>query len=156
MASARAEQIEKAQEPTGSRECSCLGFCKGREGLSSRYRCALDGKAGKVAALPPVQATTAEAWPHPCRSCGGFGGHHENCPGDCGASPLRETPDLARVRALLDTWKTASTNWYAASKRTDLGEIVSDRFQARHLEREQCLAELAAALEGAVTTKTDA
>lgn len=45
----------RAEEPTTARECSCKGFCKGRDGLSSNYRCALDGKPGKVAALPPVQ-----------------------------------------------------------------------------------------------------
>jgi hypothetical protein len=31
-----------------NRECSCQGFCKGRDGLSARYVCGLDGKPGKV------------------------------------------------------------------------------------------------------------
>lgn len=30
------------------KECNCLGFCRGRDGLSDRYKCAIDGKPGKV------------------------------------------------------------------------------------------------------------
>lgn len=30
------------------RECSCVGFCKGRDGLSSRYICAVEGRRGKI------------------------------------------------------------------------------------------------------------
>lgn len=31
-----------------ARECTCVGFCKGRDGLSARYVCSLEGKPGKV------------------------------------------------------------------------------------------------------------
>jgi hypothetical protein len=37
------------------RECSCVGFCKGRDGLSNSYRCALDGKRGKVGSVSRLQ-----------------------------------------------------------------------------------------------------
>ena len=33
--------------------CSCVNFCKGREGLSARYVCALEQKPGKVG-VPPT------------------------------------------------------------------------------------------------------
>jgi hypothetical protein len=30
-----------------------------------------------------------DPWPHPCRSCGGFGGHESGCPGDTASIPAQ-------------------------------------------------------------------
>lgn len=47
--------------------------------------------------LPPE--TPEAPWPHPCRSCGGDGGHFENCPGDSAAAP--EAPTLRSLAVYL-------------------------------------------------------
>lgn len=46
---------EAAPKVEAKRECSCTGFCKGRDGLSARYVCALEQKPGKVAAPKETQ-----------------------------------------------------------------------------------------------------
>lgn len=47
------------------RDCSCLGFCRGRDGLSDRYVCALEQRQGKVRSTPP-EATPEPPTPEPC------------------------------------------------------------------------------------------
>jgi len=43
--------------------CSCVNFCKGREGLSARYVCALEQKPGKVGVPPTASPKPAPAEP---------------------------------------------------------------------------------------------
>lgn len=61
---ARVESLDAGAAPQGStasdlepspslKECSCLGYCRGRGGLSSRYLCALEQKPGKVLTPSP-------------------------------------------------------------------------------------------------------
>jgi hypothetical protein len=41
------------------RDCTCLGFCKGKEGLAPGWRCALEGPTGgaRVGQTEPTQST---------------------------------------------------------------------------------------------------
>jgi len=43
------------------RECTCVGSCKGREGLSPLWTCALDGKRGSLVSGTPGEEQKDEA-----------------------------------------------------------------------------------------------
>jgi hypothetical protein len=43
----------------------------------------------KSAPAETQEERAADPWPHPCRSCGGFGGHESGCPGDKASIPAQ-------------------------------------------------------------------
>lgn len=43
----RANELPEA-DTSNLKPCSCKGSCRGRDGLSRRYKCSQDGKAGAV------------------------------------------------------------------------------------------------------------
>jgi hypothetical protein len=76
-----------ASEPPSDtrRDCTCLGTCKGADGLSPRYRCALS----------PAPVSPVEPTPEPPTEDWYVGGRIDKCPDPrCGCS-MEHSPDCA-------------------------------------------------------------
>jgi hypothetical protein len=79
--------VEPASEPPSDtrRDCTCLGTCKGADGLSPRYRCALS----------PAPVSPVEPTPEPPTEDWYVGGRIDKCPDPrCGCS-MEHSPDCA-------------------------------------------------------------
>lgn len=79
---------------------------------------------GPIAAPAPAP-TPAPGWPHPCRVCGGDGGHEAGCPGDRSMAAPEPTP-AGRETELRQAFEAGFT---CCSTQTS-GESLDDEFQA--------------------------
>lgn len=108
---------EQETEEPELKLCSCVGHCRGREGLSQRFTCALDMERGKVPFAAPVRAEAAKADTPFGRLYGSM-------------------PDIT------DEDITASSPVRAEEAKTELAEMEA-RKDAAYLERNQVVAALA-------------
>jgi hypothetical protein len=101
-------------------------------------------------------------WPHPCRSCGGHGGHASGCPGDAGQNAVDALPPAPDAKdaippgpdgATADDWRRTRLGAKCTQRIYDI--IARDDFNPDHAtDIRQCVEEALAEAELAIARMT--